>query len=91
MSPIEQQFLAHEDARKPREGVGQVLRQVADNPDLDRTFTQAVAAELALRFALAAGAELNQVAHEIAHQAEITRRQSRWESQADADDFDLRR
>ncbi len=57
----------------------------------DVAYTRAVATDLALRFALAAGHELNAVAGEIENEAEIRRRESRWASQADADDFDLRR
>jgi len=59
--------------------------------EADIAYTQAVATELALRFALSIGQELNAIADEFENEAEIMRRESRWQSQADADDFDCRR
>jgi hypothetical protein len=57
------------------------------NREIDKAYTEAAAAELRLRFALAAGAELNDVASQIEQDAEVTRRESRWESEDQRERF----
>jgi len=42
-------------------------------------------------FALSIGQQLNAIADAFENEAEIVRKESRWNCQADADDFDCRR
>ena len=61
----------------------------ATNQKLDIAYTQAAAAEIALRLILEAAKVFNEIASELENEAEITRKE--FLTQADRDDFDTRR